>query len=88
LEDLIDACFGLVQLDEETTTLRFAHSSVKEFVTRSRLSSTPNLLEEGHASIARTCLKYLNSIEFTGSCKTFAELESRIQEHPLLRYAA
>ena len=80
---MVDWCLGLVTVDEERSTIRFVHFSVKEF-----LQEGPFILDN-ESTIATTCLTFLNIENFaSGQCSNDKELEDRLQEFPFLDYAA
>ncbi|KAI5819510.1 hypothetical protein BZA77DRAFT_157423 [Pyronema omphalodes] len=54
---LIDWCLGLVIIDEETSTLRFVHKSLHEYLTS--LYEEGEIFPDGHSEIAYTCLQYM-----------------------------
>ena len=53
---LLDYCQGLIVVDSETSTVRFIHFTVQEY-----LCSYPGLFSKSHSMLAETCLTYLNS---------------------------
>ena len=80
---MVEWCLGLVKVDEERTTIRFVHSSVKQF-----LQDGPFCLDSD-GTVATTCLAFLNSDEFAGgSCVDARGLDCRLSNFPFLNYAA
>jgi len=58
---LVDCCLGLITVDNETSTLRLIHPTLKDHLsTRSDIFSPP------HSTIAGICLTYLNSEQVKG----------------------
>ena len=53
---LLDSCFGLVVIDDETMTVRFMHFTLEEYFRNNATIEFPG----GHSPIAETCLTYLN----------------------------
>ena len=97
-QDLLTICSSLITIEkeafnsnsdstqEETKSVRLAHSSVKEYLMSDRIRSSPAAiyaLEErtSHSFIAQCCLIYL--LQFTGPLNV-----EIAQAFPLTRYAA
>jgi len=53
---LLTCCQGLVAVDKEASTVRLIHFTLQEY-----LRTHPELFGTAHATIAETCLSYLNS---------------------------
>lgn len=82
---LISVCAGLVTIDQESRIIRLVHYSAQEFLERIRATTFPAAPTE----ITLICLAYLSFDVFaSGHCASNQELTSRIQENPLLGYAA
>jgi len=81
---ILDSCLGLALVDEETVTVRFVHYSLEEYF---RLQSGIHF-PYGYNSVAETCLIYLNFPEIREHCKSIVELKDKVQQFPLLEYAA
>ncbi|KAF3179460.1 hypothetical protein EYR41_003101 [Orbilia oligospora] len=82
---LINVCGGLVVIDRESSTIRLAHLTVREYFTR----MTPQLFGGINVSIAESCVTYLSFDTFsTGVCHDDESLEIRLQDNPFLRYSA
>ncbi|KAK6503298.1 hypothetical protein TWF481_008325 [Arthrobotrys musiformis] len=86
-------CLGMVTVDTETKTVRFFHSSLKDYFAE-RGSALGQAVEKCHAYIARTCLTY---IQFQPICKKvslqtkdqFVISEAQIlPANPLLGYSS
>ena len=56
IRTLLTCCQGLVSMDEEASTVRLIHSTLHEY-----LRAHPQLFDRPHATMAETCLSYLNS---------------------------
>lgn len=54
---LLNYCHGLVILDEETSSIRFVHKSLQEFLKKKH--ENKELFETGHCDIYLTCLNYM-----------------------------
>jgi len=80
---ILGSCLGLVIIDQETATIRFVHYSLQEFFQKHKEEFFP----EGHNSIARICLTYINFGEFAGTYEETA-LAPLMSKYPLLQYAA
>lgn len=71
LTDILNICHNFVVYDKELNTLRFAHFSVQEFLTRQ-----PKFEREGaHTTIAEGCLTVLTYESAEDSCPTPALLQ-------------
>ncbi|KAF8421792.1 hypothetical protein EV426DRAFT_189114 [Tirmania nivea] len=81
---ILDCCLGLVLIDEETMTVRFAHYSLEEYF---RLH-TSTYFPDGYSDAAETCLLYLTFPEIRDHCKSSDELDKKICGFPFLEYAA
>jgi hypothetical protein len=55
-EMLLECCLGLVVIERETSTVRFAHFTLQEYLDR----HWRELFPSGHSAIASTCCTYLN----------------------------
>ena len=53
---LLSCCQGLVVMDKEASTVQLIHFTLQE-----RLRAQPELFGTAHATMAETCLSYLNS---------------------------
>ena len=56
METLIGCCQGLVAVDKEASTVRLIHFTLQEY-----LRAHPEFFGTPHATMAETCLSYLNS---------------------------
>lgn len=54
LKMILDSCCGLVEVDSESSKLRFVHFTLEEF-----LRTDHGLFKNGDLEITRTCLRYL-----------------------------
>ncbi|KAF8421774.1 hypothetical protein EV426DRAFT_188073 [Tirmania nivea] len=81
---ILDSCFGLVLIDEETMTVRFVHYSLKEYFQLQGSVHFP----DGYSNIAETCLIYLNFPKIREHCKYSHELTKKFKDFPFLEYAA
>ena len=55
IRTVLNCCQGLVAVDEESSTIRLIHFTLKEY-----LSRHADLFDKPHSKIAETCLTYLN----------------------------
>lgn len=85
-EDLmVSVCAGIVAVQEDSNTVGLVHSTTQEYLERKASEFFPDAQEE----IVRTCLTYLSFQEFEGGpCNSDKEVETRLQERPLLQYAS
>ena len=81
---LLDCCFGLVLVDEQTSTVRFTHFTIEEYFRQNAGSEFPN----GYSYIAETCLTYLNFSGLKQHCTDLNNLQNKITEYAFLDYAA
>ena len=56
IKTLLACCQGLVVVDQEDSTVRLIHFTLQEY-----LRAHPELFGKAHATMAETCLTYLNS---------------------------
>ena len=85
-EDLIiSVCAGIVTIQGDSNTVGLVHSTTQEYFERTAAQFFPEAQQE----ILRTCLTYLVFDEFDGGpCNSDEEVKTRLQERPLLQYAA
>ncbi|KAI9855731.1 MAG: hypothetical protein M1824_005891 [Vezdaea acicularis] len=84
-EILLSICAGLVSIEQESGLVRLVHYTTQDFFKRIREDRFPDARME----IAQHCLTYLLFDAFAkGFCSTDDDLEVRLRENPLLRYAA
>lgn len=85
-EDLmVSVCAGIVAVQGDSNTVGLVHSTTQEYFERKAAEFFP----EAQREILRTCLTYLLFEEFEGGpCNSDKEVETRLQERPLLQYAA
>ena len=55
IQTLLGCCLGLVIVEEETSTVRLLHATLRDY-----LRGYPNLFHDAHATMAEVCLTYLN----------------------------
>ena len=85
IEDIVSACVGLVTVDQESDIIRLVHYTTQEYFERIRESWIPTAQRD----IASTCLTYLSFSTFqSGGCLTDEEYEDRVEQNPLISYAA
>ena len=83
--DILDACGALITVERESNALRLVHYSAREY-----LEKTSNVhFPEAHAFITSKCIACLSLSNLgAGPCITDEDLERRLEETPLLEYAA
>src|SRR5205085_8041493 len=82
---LVSVCVGLVTIDQESNMMRLVHYTTQEYFERVRMSKFP----DAQRSIATACLTYVSFDVFAeGYCFSDQEMDMRLQEYPLLEYAA
>ena len=80
IQTVLSCCQGFVVVDEEGSTVRLVHQTLREY-----LVNHPSLSQNPHSAIAETCLTYLNSQQ------VMALSDPRVQstQHlPFLEYSA
>ena len=83
--DILDVCGALITVERESNIVRLVHYSAKEYFEKASNVHFPGI----HASITLKCLTCLSLYNFrAGPCTTDAELERRLEDTPLLDYAA
>ena len=84
-DNLVSACGGLVVIDKESNIIRLVHYTTQQYFEQIRTDKFP----AGHENITLTCITYLSFSTFSkGCCDSDEEMEKRLQEYPLLSYAA
>ena len=84
IEELVEACCGLVIMDGDKN-LRLAHFSIQEYFSQNPDKFAP--LTEEH--VARACLAYLSLPVFRdGWLDSERKMQQRLQRYPLYSYAA
>ena len=82
---LINACAGMVKIDEASNIIGLVHKTTQEYFDKNR----PKFFPDGQSDIGTRCLKYLSLEVFSeGACSTEELYERRLSENVLLKYAA
>ncbi|KAI9764300.1 MAG: hypothetical protein M1839_005966 [Geoglossum umbratile] len=82
---VVNACAGMIKIDEETNIIGLVHKTAQEYLERSGAEHFP----DAQRDIGIACLKYLSLDVFTkGYCSTDELFECRLRENTLLDYAA
>jgi ankyrin repeat protein len=82
---LVNACAGIVRLDEETNTIRLIHETTQKYFERTGSDHFPRARHD----IGVACIKYLSLDVFgDGYCLTDELYERRLKDNPLFDYAA
>lgn len=92
---LIRACGNLVVVDEEITTVQFAHYTVEQYLLRRSApmgSSIPFSLQQANITAAEMCLAYLSFSDFETQISSYVDdttanmsvIESLVMKNPLL----
>lgn len=80
---LLECCFGLVSLDDESSVVRLVHYSVQEYL----LSHRSRLFPFGGEIVAEKCLRYMLFDAFdTGSCVSKKAIISCLADYPFYGY--
>jgi len=82
-DSVVKACESLVEIDQNSQTVRFTHQTVDEFL---RDHCTSQML--GASGLAKTCLIYLTFSEFKWPCQNDQQLAARLEKHKFGYYAA
>jgi hypothetical protein len=61
-QSLLDVCAGLIRIEDTENTLRFVHSTAREFFERKR----QDLYSNAEVDMSATCLMYLHFRDFFG----------------------
>ena len=81
----INACAGMVKIDEASNIIGLVHKTTQEYFDKNR----PKFFPDGQSDIGTRCLKYLSLEVFSeGACSTKELYERRLSENVLLKYAA
>ncbi len=81
----VNACAGLIGVDERSNIVRLIHYTTQDYFKRNGSKNFPHSQRE----IAGTCLRYLSFYVFNESaCQDDTLYEHRLKEDPLLDYAA
>ncbi|KAI9926266.1 hypothetical protein MW887_004730 [Aspergillus wentii] len=84
-EDILNACAGLVTIDEESCVIRLVHYTTQEYFERTWI----RWFSSAHYGITRVCIAYLSYDVFeSGLCATDHDFENRLQEYPLYDYCS
>jgi len=88
--DVVDICGSLVAFNPAFKTVRIAHHSVREYLTRHLDGSSIFSLPEkaSQRAIAEACINYLLLSDFAAGPRNHADLRWMLTKFPLLRYAA
>ncbi|KAL1853774.1 hypothetical protein Plec18170_005166 [Paecilomyces lecythidis] len=81
---IINACAGLVKINEETSAIGLVHYTAQEYFDRYGSVYFPH----AQRNLELACIRYLSLGTFTGSCPTDELYERRLAENPFLVYAA
>jgi ankyrin repeat protein len=82
---IVDSCFGLVEIDRESSTIRFVHFSLQEFLKTHR----HGLFGNGDLDVTKVCLRYmsLDSVKSLHS-KNRTQFTKDLADLAFLDYAA
>ena len=78
-DTVLASCLGLVTVDEETSTVRLIHSTLRKYL------SLPDILPNAHKTLAESCLTYLNYEQVKGLP---ANQISAVGDMPFLEYSS
>ncbi|KAL8992921.1 MAG: hypothetical protein Q9169_006740, partial [Polycauliona sp. 2 TL-2023] len=83
-EKLVDACHGLVTIDEKSQIIRLVHFSVHRFL----LGNAEDLVRDERV-IAKLCIDYQMLQPFaSGCCQDEDEIIDRVTDCPFIKYAS
>lgn len=82
-EQLLQSCLGLVMVDEETDSVRFAHFTLEEYFSQVAVTYFP----DGHLQLGQTCLTFLRFQEFKVHMETRESFYVMWKQYPFLDYA-
>lgn len=83
-ETLLEVCSGLVTISEKNNTIQLAHLSVQDYLVKKN-----GIPEYANLELAMACITFLSFEIFTGgACVSPDSLETRLELHPFLSYAA
>jgi len=80
ISTLVGCCLGLITVDNETSTLRLVHPTLKEY-----FSNRTDIFSRPHSTIAEICLTYLNSEQVKSLA---ADHCPAIHDTPFLEYCS
>jgi len=80
ISTLVGCCLGLITVDNEASTLRLIHPTLKE-----HLSTSTDIFNRPHSTIAEICLTYLNSEQVK---RIPADHSLNIRDTPFLEYCS
>jgi len=80
INTLLVCCQGLVVVDKETSTVRLIHFTLQQY-----LRTRPDLFGTAHATIAETCLTYLNSPQVKA---VSTRPSPNLQDTPFFQYSS
>lgn len=82
---IVGSCYGLVEIDEKSSTIRFVHYSLQEYIKSHR----HGLFVNGDVKITKICLRYL-SLDSTKDLhtKNVQSFLRALEDLPFLDYAA
>jgi len=80
IQTVLSCCQGFVVVDEEGSTVRLVHHTLREY-----LVNHPSLSQNPHSAIAETCLTYLNSQQVMALSDSGVQ---STQHLPFLEYSA
>jgi ankyrin repeat protein len=87
LEEVVALCAGLVVINQRSNTVQLMHHTTRKYF--ENYKNHPGWLRAAHGMIASVCLTYVSfSVFGSGPCRDDEELENRLFQYPLLRYAA
>jgi ankyrin repeat protein len=84
-QSFVDDCEGLVVVNRQSETITLAHPTIRDYLD----SASPRIFKDPEVEITRTCLTYLSYDVFSeGPCTCDITLSMRLDNYPLLQYAA
>lgn len=81
---ILESCYGLATLDEESSLVRLAHYSVQEYF----VLHQKRLFPAGEEAVAKTCLiALLHEASASGTCLDESAIQSYLASFPFYRYS-
>jgi ankyrin repeat protein len=81
---VVDSCFGLVEIDKESSTIRFVHYSLQEYLR----SHNHGLFQNGDMEVTKVCLRYLSLDSVKDlHVKNLPSFVKALESLPFLNYA-
>ena len=81
---IIDSCFGLLEIERDSNTIRLVHFSLEEYLQ----SQDHDLFQNANLTILQTCLQYMSMSSVKPlPFKNRTDFAKEVKELPFLEYA-